>query len=172
MVDVSPEQAALFFHMVEVNSNQTTTIVGYLQNTAKVHAIDSKPKAKRRAKAAASPEGARATTAPSTPIKSEGPALPRAPAQTPTPKENPGKGKGRGDPESLEKIAANKKGQQCIRFFRGNCTRGDDCQYGHTMGTDGKPLKIAPKLLARFDKLRLPKEKRRRRVRSRRRCFS
>ena len=37
-------------------------------------------------------------------------------------------------------------------FFRSNCTRGDDCQYGHILGTDGQPLKIAPDLLARFDK--------------------
>ena len=28
MDDVSPEQAALFFHTVEVNLNQTTTVVG------------------------------------------------------------------------------------------------------------------------------------------------
>ena len=31
-VGVSPEQAALFFHTVEVNLNQTLTIVGYLPN--------------------------------------------------------------------------------------------------------------------------------------------
>ena len=115
MVDVTPEQAATFFHTVEVNLNQTTTIVGYLPNTAKVHAVDSKPKAKPKAKAAASPEGAKAASAPS-PIKSEGPASPMTPGPTPTPRgDNPGKGKAKGEPDSLEKIAANKKGQQCIR---------------------------------------------------------
>ena len=152
MVDVSPEQAALFFHTVEVNLNQTTTIVGYLPNAAKAHAIDSKPKAKPKAKAVSSPERGKATTAPSTPIRSEGPAPPRATNQTPTPKENPGKGKGKGDPDNLEKIAANNKGQQCIRFYRGSCTCGDDCHYGQILGTDCKPLKIAPELLARFDR--------------------
>ena len=85
-------------------------------------------------------------------------APPRTTDQTPTPKENPGKGKGKGDPENAEKVAANKKGQQCIRFYRGNCTRGDDCQYGHILGTDGKPLKIAPELLARFDKFTAAKK--------------
>ena len=85
MVDVSPEQAALFFRTVQVNLNQTTTIVSYLPNTAKVHAVDSKPKAKPQAKAAASPEGAKAALAPSSPIKSEGPAPPRTPVQTPAP---------------------------------------------------------------------------------------
>ena len=144
MVDVSPEQAATFFHTIEVNLNQTTTIVGYLPNTAKVHVIESKPKAKPKAKAASSPERVKTTSAPSTPIRSEGPAPPRDTNQTPAPKENPGKGKGKGDPDQVGKIAANKKGQQCIRFYRGKCTRGDACQYGHILGADGKPLKIAP----------------------------
>ena len=40
MDDVSPEQAATFFHTVEVNLNQTTTVVGWVPNAAKVHAID------------------------------------------------------------------------------------------------------------------------------------
>ena len=55
MDDVSPEQAAMFFHTVEVNLNQTTTVVGWVPNTAKVHAIDSKPKAKPKAKASIIP---------------------------------------------------------------------------------------------------------------------
>ena len=46
----------------------------------------------------------------------------------------------------------NKKGQQCIRFYRGICSRGDQCQYGHILGDDGKPLKIAPELLERYDR--------------------
>ena len=58
----------------------------------------------------------------------------------------------------MAKIAANKKGQQCIRFFRGNCTRGEACQYGHILGTDGKPLKIAPELLARYDRFNAAKK--------------
>ena len=35
---------------------------------------------------------------------------------------------------------------------RGTCTRGDQCQYGHILAADGKPLKIAPALLERFDR--------------------
>ena len=73
-------------------------------------------------------------------------------------------GKGKAESEGLEKVAANKKGQSCIHFFRGNCTRGDDCQYGHILGTDGKPPKIAPELLARFDNMLQPKRKPRRRA--------
>ena len=158
MVDVSPEQAAMFFHTVEVNLNQTTTIVGRVPNTAKVHAIDSKPKAKPRAKAASSPERVKSSSAPSTPLRTEGPAPPRDANPTPTPRDNPGKGKGKHDPDQAGKIAANKKCQQCIRFYRGNCTRGESCQYGHILGTDGKPLKIAPELLARFDRFNAAKK--------------
>ena len=59
---------------------------------------------------------------------------------------------------SAGKIAANKKGQQSIRFFRGSCSRGESCQYGHILGTDGRPLKIAPELLARFDRFNATKK--------------
>ena len=161
MDDVSPEQAATFFHTVEVNLNQTTTVVGWVPDTAKVHAIDSKPKAKPKAKSASSPEGAKSASTPSTPVRSEGPAPPGEANATPTPRQNPGKGKGKNDPDQAGKIAANKKGQQCIRFFRGNCTRGESCQYGgygHIRGTDGKPLKIARELLARYDRFNATKK--------------
>ena len=158
MDDVSPEEAAKFFHTVEVNLNQTTTVMGWVPANAKVHAIESKPKAKPKAKSASSPERVKSSSTPSTPLRSEGPAPPREAAVTPVPKENPGKGKGKSDPDQASKIAANKKGQQCIRFFRGNCTRGESCQYGHILGTDGKPLKIAPELLARYDRFNAAKK--------------
>ena len=73
-------------------------------------------------------------------------------AQEATKTESPGKGKGKDASSSSDKPAVNKKGQQCIRFYRGTCTRGDQCQYGHILGTDGKPLKIARELLERFDR--------------------
>ena len=153
MDDVSPEEAATFFHTVEVNLNQTTTVVGWVPHASKAHAVDARPKAKPKAKAAMSPERVKSSSAPSTPLRTEGPAPPRDPPSTSTPsKETPGKGKGKMDPEQARKVAANKKGQQCIRFFRGNCPKGDACPYGHILGTDGKPLKIAPELLARFDR--------------------
>ena len=66
--------------------------------------------------------------------------------------EHPGKGKGKSASSSSDKPSINKKGQQCIRFFRGTSTRGDQCEYGHILAADGKPLKIAPELLERFDK--------------------
>ena len=155
MVDVSPAhcQAAHFFHTVEVNLNQVTTMVGYLPpSAAKAHAVDAKPKAKAKAKVSG-----QAVTAPTTsevlpmsPVKSEGP-VPKLNAQVAS-KDSPGKGKGKGPGSSTDRPAPNKKGQQCIRFFTGTCTRGDQCQYGHILGTDGKPLKIAPELLERYDR--------------------
>ena len=93
----------------------------------------------------------KSSSTPSTPLRTEGPAPAREANSTPTPRDNPGKGKGKQDPDQAGKIAANKKGQQCTRFYRGNCARGESCQYGHILGTDGKPLKIAPELLACFD---------------------
>ena len=93
MDDVSPEEAALFFHTVEVNLNQTTTVVGWLPNAAKVHAVDAKPKARPKAKAASSPERTKSASTPSTPLRTEGPAPPREPTTAAAPKENPGKGK-------------------------------------------------------------------------------
>ena len=85
MVDISPGQAARFFHTVEVNLNQVTTMVGYLPPSAtKAHAVDAKPKAKPKPKAKASgPTGEVPTPAspsPASPVKSEGP-VPKSPAQ-------------------------------------------------------------------------------------------
>ena len=87
----SPEEAAMFFHTVEVNLklNQTTTVVGWVPNAAKVHAIEPKPKAKPKAKSASSPERVKCSSAPSTPLRTEGPAPPREAYVTPAPKENP-----------------------------------------------------------------------------------
>ena len=150
MVDVSPGQAAHFFHTIEVNLNQVMTMVGYLPpSAAKAHAVDAKPKAKAKAKASGQAVTAPATSdaLPMTPVKSEGPA-PKPSAQVAS-RDSPGKGKGKGPGSSTDRPAPNKKGQQCVRFFRGTCTRGDQCQFGHILGTDGKPLKIAPELLER-----------------------
>ena len=90
MVDISPGQAPHFFHTVEVNLNQTTTMVGYLPATAaKAHAVDAKPKAKPKAKAGRQAGTAPASSAspPSSPVKSEGP-MPKPVAQEATKSDN------------------------------------------------------------------------------------
>ena len=155
-VDISPGQAARFFHTVDDNLNQVTTMVGYLPpSAAKAHAVDAKPKAKSKPKAKASgPTGASSTPtspSPASPVKSEGP-VPKSPAQVAEKGNSPGKGKSKGASSSTDRPPINKKGQQCIRFYCGICTRGDQCQYGHILGADGKPLKIAPELLERYDR--------------------
>ena len=43
-------------------------------------------------------------------------------------------------------------------------------RHGRILGADGKPLPIAPELLARYDKLPQLRERQRRRVRSPLRC--
>ena len=156
MVDVTPGQTAYFFHTVEVNLNQVTTMVSYLPpSTPKAHAVDAKPKAKSKPKAKPSgPAGGTTTPTsppPSSPVKSEGP-ISKPNAQVAEKGGSPGKGKSKGAGSSTDRPPLNKKGQQCIRFYRGTCTRGDQCQYGHILGTDGKPLKIAPELLERYDR--------------------
>ena len=170
MVDVSPEQAAMFFHTVEVNLNQTTTVVGWVPNAAKVHAIDSKPKTKPKAKATSSPERVKSSSTPSTPLRTEGPAPPREANTTPTPKENPGKGKGKYDPDQAGKIAANKKGQQCIRFYRGNCTRGESCQYGPYSRYRWKTLEDRTGVIGSLRPIQCGQARKRKRVRVRHRC--
>ena len=110
MDDVSPEEAALFFHTVEVNLNQTTTVTGWLPNTAKVHAVDAKPKPKPKAKAASSPERAKSASTPSTPLRSEGPAPPREPTAATVPKENPGKERGRPTRTRWPRLQRTKRG--------------------------------------------------------------
>ena len=156
MVDISAGQAAHFFHTVEVNLNQVTTMVGYLPpSAAKAHAIDAKPKARPKPKAKSSAQTGTSSSslgqAPVSPVKSEGP-VPKANAQVAEKGNSPGKGKSKGAGSSTDRPPINKKGQQCIRFYRGICTRGDQCQYGHILGADGKPLKIAPELLERYDR--------------------
>ena len=97
MVDVSPGQAALFFHTVEVNLNQITTMVGNLPaSAAKAHAVDAKPEAKPKAKAGGQAGTTPATpeAAPATPVRSEGPA-PKPQAQVAS-KDSLGKGKRQG----------------------------------------------------------------------------
>ena len=131
-------------------------MVGYLPpSAAKAHAVDAKPKAKPKPKAKASgPAGGASTPTspgPASPVKSQGP-LPKSLAQVAEKGNSPGKGKSKGASSSTDRPPINKKGQQCIRFYRGICTRGDQCQYGHILGADGKPLKIAPELLERYDR--------------------
>ena len=73
MVDISPGQAAHFFHTVYVNLNQTTTMVRYLPATAaKTHAVEAKPKAKPKDRQSSGQAGtAKTSSAPSSPLKSD-----------------------------------------------------------------------------------------------------
>ena len=80
--------------------------------------IDAKPKGKakdKQANAQAAP--AKATSAPSSPVKSEGPMPPKTAAPEVTNKaESRGKGKSKGANSGSDKPSIDKKGQRCIRF--------------------------------------------------------
>ena len=90
------------------------------------------------------------------PLKTEGPVPLKQDSSSMAPKQDgPGKGKaspGKGSDKNQARPVLSKKGQRCVRIFRGICSRGQQCDYGHILGPDGKPLPIAPELLARYDK--------------------
>ena len=48
--------------------------------------------------------------------------MPKPTTQEATKTDSPGKGKSEGAGSSTDKSVVNKKGQQCIRFYRGTCT--------------------------------------------------
>ena len=61
-----------------------------------------------------------------------------------------GKGGGKGKRGKSEPRMEKRK-QQCIRFYRGTCQRGDQCRYEHQVGEDGRPIPVGPEILQRFD---------------------
>ena len=142
-MDVSPEQAVNFFYAVEVNLNETT-MVGYMAASAKVHAVEAKPKWKPKDKTqtSAGTGSAEAASAPKSPMKTEGPAPPKPAAQaTPPCPDNPVKSKGSGKTaRGSERPSVDEKGQQRIRLFRGMYTGGAQCDYGHN------PMTSMPRL--------------------------
>ena len=81
----------------------------------------------------------------SSPLKTEGPAPPKQDlSNTAFKQECPGKGRatpGKGS-GSQDKPVLSKKGQQCVRFYRGVCSDGQQRDYGHILGPDWKPLPI------------------------------
>ena len=76
--------------------NQTTTIVGYMPATsAKAHGVEAKPKAKPKDKQSSGQAGmAKASSAPNSPVKSEGP-MPPKPVTQEAPKNGPPEGQER-----------------------------------------------------------------------------
>ena len=93
--------------------------------------ITPRPKAKVQPKNAAQP----------TPPKIE---------QKPTEQNKGGKGSGKGK-RGRSESRLEKRNQQCIYFFRGNCQRGDKCKYEHQVGDDGQPIPVAPEIIKRFE---------------------
>ena len=61
-----------------------------------------------------------------------------------------GKGSGKGK-RGRSESRFEKRQQQCIYFFRGNCQRGDKCKYEHQVGDDGQPVPVAPEIIKRFE---------------------
>ena len=70
--------------------------------------------------------------------------------KSPRNKTKGGKGTGKGK-RGRSESRLEKRNQQCIYFFRGNCQRGDKCKYEHQVGDDGQPIPVAPEIIKRFE---------------------
>ena len=70
--------------------------------------------------------------------------------QKPPEQKKGGKGSGKGK-RGRSESRFEKRNQQCIYFFRGNCQRGDKCKYEHQVGDDGQPIPVAPEIIKKFE---------------------
>ena len=68
---------------------------------------------------------------------------------TPEPKKT-GKGGGKGKKGKVEQ-KPEKRHQQCIPLYRGNCKKGDHCNYKRQVDGDGKPIPVEPEILQKYD---------------------
>ena len=159
LMNPSPTEIVELFSFVETTLIQYATVAGHFPS-ATAASVKAKPKKANKVEV------------PTEEVKSEtqanatGPITPRPKAKVqpknaaqPTPpkidqkppeqnKGDKGSGKGkRGRSESRFE----KRQQQCIYFFRGNCQRGDKCKYEHQVGDDGQPVPVAPEIIKRFE---------------------
>ena len=70
--------------------------------------------------------------------------------QKPPDQNKGGKGSGKSQ-RGRSESRLEKRQQQCIYFFRGNCQRGDRCRYEHQVGDDGQPIPVAPEIIKKFE---------------------
>ena len=159
LMNPSPAEIVELFSFVEATLIQYATVAGHFP-AATAASVKAKP---RRANKAELPteevktETQANATGPITP-RPKPKAQPKNVAQPTPPKPDPkphevnkgGKGTGKGKRGRSESRPEKRK-QQCIYFFRGQCQRGDKCKYEHQVGDDGQPVPVAPEILKRFE---------------------
>ena len=62
-----------------------------------------------------------------------------------------GKGGGKGKKGKADEGKPEKRRQQCIPFCRGNCKKGNYCNYEHQVDGDGRPIPVRPEFLQKYD---------------------
>ena len=159
LMNPSPAEIVDLFSFVEATLIQYATVAGHFPAAT---AASAKAKPKRANKVEIPTEEVKNetqanATGPITP-RPKPKAQPKNVAQPTPPKVEPkpqetnkgGKGTGKGKRGRSESRPEKRK-QQCIYFFRGQCQRGDKCKYEHQVGDDGQPVPVAPEILKRFE---------------------
>ena len=148
LMNPSPAEIVELFSFVEATLIQYATVAGHFPS-ATVASVKAKPKKANKAEVPIEEvknETQVNATGPVTPRpKPKG--QPKSSAQPVSPKIEPkpqeqnkgGKSSGKGKRGRSESRPEKRK-QQCIYFFRGDCQRGDKCKYEHQVGDDGQPV--------------------------------
>ena len=151
----SPTEIVELFSFVETTLIQYATVAGHFPSAAAA-SVKAKPKKANRVEAPT--EGVKGepqanATGPITPrpkakVQPKNAAQPAPPKteQKPPEQNKGGKGSGKGK-RGRSESRFEKRQQQCIYFFRGNCQRGDRCRYEHQVGDDGQPIPVAPEII-------------------------
>ena len=159
LMNPSPTEIVELFSFVEATLIQYATVAGHFPSAA---AASVKAKPKKANKVEVPTEEVKSetqanATGPITPrpkakVQPKNAAQPTPPKteQKPPEQNKGGKGTGKGK-RGRSESRLEKRNQQCIYFFRGNCQRGDTCKYEHQVGDDGQPIPVAPEIIKRFE---------------------
>ena len=155
----SPTEIVELFSFVETTLIQYATVAGHFPS-ATAASVKAKPKKANKVEvptAEAKSETQANATGPIMPrpkakVQPKNAAQPTPPKteQKPPEQNKGGKGSGKGK-RGRSESRFEKRQQQCIYFFRGNCQRGDRCRYEHQVGDDGQPIPVAPEIIKKFE---------------------
>ena len=159
LMNPSPTEIVELFSFVEATLIQYATVAGHFPS-ATAASVKAKPKKANKVETPTEEvksETQANATGPITPrpkakVQPKNAAQPTPPKteQKPPEQNKGGKGSGKGKRGRSESRLEKRK-QQCIYFFRGNCQRGDKCKYEHQVGDDGQPVPVAPEIIQRFE---------------------
>ena len=129
IMNPNPANIVELFTFVEVTLVQYATVTGHLPGITAASTNVKHKKARKVEVVLEEPHGEEPLKAGETKTSGQG-----------------GKSSGKG-----KKGKSEKRNQQCIPFFRGNCKKGDRRNCEHLVDSDGKPVPVGPELLQRYD---------------------